>query len=64
MKLYGLVTKDGTTASETVLCRRHLGKQFKRTVSAQLSDDIPSTQYHDVSGNDAIECGVCGAKGA
>ena len=64
MKLYGLVTKDGTTAGETVLCRRHVAAEFKRAVYAQKSDDISSTQYHDVSGNDAIECGVCGAKGA
>lgn len=56
---YGLVTKDGTCASETVLCKKHFIKENKKAIYDSLSDDIKSVQFRNVSSNEYAKCVVC-----
>jgi hypothetical protein len=65
MNIYALLTDDGTAASETALCERHL-KDSRAREDAWLAagEDIPEGDFADCSGNDYLRCRECGRRGS
>lgn len=68
MKLYALVTKQGTACAEAALCETHLEAHRDRIAERTKllvypPSDQPTTKWEECSENDAIACDICGAKG-
>ena len=60
MKIYGLLTRKGTAAAETMLCEQHMDKEAKKLAKAQAGEDVhPRAPFRDVSANGAAECIIC-----
>jgi len=64
VKMYALVSNQGTAAAETALCEKCYLEAANRSYSQELAsrcDDIPDLHtFHDCSGNDALHCCICG----
>jgi hypothetical protein len=56
MKIYALITIDGTACSETGIC--HACMKLYGTESIKTPDDVLQRKFVDVSGNDAIRCTI------
>ena len=65
MKLYALVTKQGTACPETCLCKDCLKDSVNKERAAKNAwQDITDLElWHEATGNDACLCIVCGQKG-
>lgn len=59
-----LVTDQGTAAAETGLCekcyRDSANQGYAREMASQSDDVDPNSDFVDCSGNDAVECCICG----
>ena len=64
MKMYALVTDQGTAAAETALCAGCVGDPenigYAREQGSQADDIINLDRFDDCSQNDALECCICG----
>lgn len=62
MKIFALVTNQGTACSETALCENCLNTTNTTKVrqSVKKEVDIDFSSFIDCSGNDALECVECG----
>jgi hypothetical protein len=65
--MYALTTPQGTAAAETALCEKHVKVQEDRDRARFAADraDFPEpdrVDFQDCTGNDALECVVCGAR--
>lgn len=73
MQLFAQVTNDGTAMSETVLCSVHFAShkphfETDHDYEGGAAKDGPRFEladktWHDVTGNDAVSCNVCGVDG-
>lgn len=61
VQLYGLPTRDGTCASETVICSSCIEKGEKQKLIIP-PDCNPYGDFVNVTLNDAVQCNICGAK--
>ena len=59
-----LVTNQGTATPETTLCEvcyKQLENQtYAREMASQADDINPNSEFVDCTGNDAVECCICG----
>lgn len=62
MKIYALLSNQGTAASETAVCEKHIAAigNLRIVAEADVSKWEPLV---DVSDNDALVCVRCGAEG-
>jgi hypothetical protein len=61
-RMFALTTTQGTAMAETAICSDHWAKTFKRIRSnAQFIEDWDRLNFVDCSGNELLECTVCGA---
>jgi len=63
-RMYAYVTNQGTAMSETAICNRCVGDSLnvaKITVVAGNAEDYNSDDLMDCTGNDQLECQICGA---
>ena len=62
--MYALLSDQGTACSETALCNECYKDSENRAYAfeqAASSDDIPHPwDFVDCSGNDALDCCICG----
>lgn len=62
--IYALTSTQGTAISETAICGGHWKKDFDHIRSnAQFIDDWDRLDFQDCSGNEVLECQICGATG-
>lgn len=61
--MFALLDNQGTAAAETALCSVHVNDSASMTEAILAArEDVPLPQdFNDCSGNDALECIVCGA---
>ena len=59
MKMYALITTQETAAAETALCSKHNTPELREWAAEQADTDV-TNEWHDCSGNWALECQVCG----
>ena len=59
-----LVTEQGTATQETALCDLCYPKPenqgYAREMASRTDDINPESKFVDCSGNDALECCICG----
>lgn len=66
MKMYALLSDQGTAAIETALCERCMGdpkmsKQARQQAEqSSLNDVPPDAPFRDCTENDALQCIGCG----
>jgi uncharacterized ferredoxin-like protein len=61
--MWAQVTRQRTAMSETALCDEHNTRMYRREFRVQRdaeTGESVSAQFINVSGNEALECGVCG----
>lgn len=62
MKLFALVTDQGTAAAETCLCENHIDVNGFSLACRQADIDVRMSKgFVDCSENEELECIVCGA---
>ena len=66
MRMYAMVSDQGTACNETALCSEHYTPENKAEIEAEychgISDEPISGSWVDCTGNDYLmcrECGVC-----
>ncbi len=62
-KVYAIVSDQGTACAETALCEKCHGGKHRAKVEklAATIADIPNPRdWHDCTGNDALQCNDCG----
>ena len=64
MMIYAMVSDQGTACAETALCPKHLEDEDTRfqAIAQADSDTDVDRGFVDCSGNDALECIVCGRR--
>ena len=59
-----LLTDQGTAAAETALCKNcypdEANQGYAREMASQADDIDPESNFVDCTGNDALECIICG----
>lgn len=62
--MYALVSNQGTACGETALCNEHYTPMHRLFVTHNRLSDGPDApipdDWHDCTGNDALECIICG----
>lgn len=64
VSMWARLTKYGTACSETALCDEHLTFNHINDYGYQIpgDDEPPVGKYVDCTGNEALQCQVCGRK--
>ncbi len=62
-RIYALVTKQGTAATETALCDEHYPAHTDEAAREARADVAPDS-WRDCTGNLVLECIICGKKGS
>lgn len=63
--MYGLVTKEESSAAECALCSKCWNEENRSYVKelAGNADDVdPDSPFYDVSADETIECAICGCQ--
>ena len=60
LQMFAMVTETGTAAAETALCIDHLSSDGEHVRNLDLPADIKDRNFVDCTGNDALNCVVCG----
>ncbi len=62
MRMFALVSDQGTACSETALCEKcHATSKHRAAIERKAARDIPNPRdWHDCTGNEALECNDCG----
>lgn len=64
MRVYSMVTNQGTAMPETGYCENHPEYRDAAYSEGTRADDIGSDlTFHDVSLNERVYCNVCGLNG-
>lgn len=59
--IYARLTRQGVAASETAVCGEHFS-QSEASVDLANPEESTVTEPVDCSGNETLECQVCGAR--
>jgi hypothetical protein len=63
-KVFGLLSDQGTAASETALCERHRTEASEAVARSQAHADVPvDAEFVDVTSNVMMFCIVCDCNG-